>query len=488
MSENEYNQLIDITDTLELEPWFNEDESLEIYYTCYELMGEFISENPTLISEPYFEEIFYENIANLMHANFDNLLYNDDEIDDIIEQCMIDLFTHVIPNRSLQHHSLQHHSLQHHSLQHHSLTNIEFKTSNKEVDDKIDEDDKIDVDDEDVDEDDEEEEKVLDEKKEYIKRQIDVLRSIYQPTQRTPEWYQYRYNLITASNAYKAFESQSMQNQLIYEKCKPLVINSGDVVQSVNTNTTLHWGQKYEPLSVMIYEHRYHTKIEDFGCIKHDVYGFIGASPDGINVDPKSPLYGRMLEIKNIVNRDITGIPKKEYWIQMQLQMEVCKLDECDFLETKFTEYPDYSTYAEDTDETTGDLNISKDHKRKGTIMYFQTLEGLPKYVYQPLNLTSKEIGQWREKMIANSCHIFIKIIFWKLDIFSCVLVHRNRQWFQDNVGKLEMLWKTVEQERVTGYEHRAPKKIVKSSSSNKEQNTSTSSGKCLLTLTKSVN
>ena len=31
----------------------------------------------------------------------------------------------------------------------------------------------------------------------------------------------------------------------------------------------------------------------------------------GINVDKKSPLFGRMLEIKNIVNREITGIPKK---------------------------------------------------------------------------------------------------------------------------------------------------------------------------------
>ena len=46
--------------------------------------------------------------------------------------------------------------------------------------------------------------------------------------------------------------------------------------------------------------------------------------------------YGRLVEIKNIVNREITGIPKKEYWVQMQLQMEVTDLDECDFLETRF--------------------------------------------------------------------------------------------------------------------------------------------------------
>ena len=46
-----------------------------------------------------------------------------------------------------------------------------------------------------------------------------------------------------------------------------------------------------------------------------------------------------MLEIKNPTSREITGIPKEDYWIQMQLQMETCNLNECDFLETVFKEY-----------------------------------------------------------------------------------------------------------------------------------------------------
>ena len=59
-------------------------------------------------------------------------------------------------------------------------------------------------------------------------------------------------------------------------------------------------------------------------------------------------LFGRMLEIKNVVSREITGIPKMEYWIQMQIQMEVCKLNECDFLETKFVEYANYDDFIND--------------------------------------------------------------------------------------------------------------------------------------------
>ena len=126
---------------------------------------------------------------------------------------------------------------------------------------------------------------------------------------------------------------------------------------SVNILSPLHWGQKYEPLSVMLYEYDYDTTIEDFGCIQHSKYSFIGASPDGINNDPKSDKYGRMLEIKNIVNREITGIPSKMYWIQMQIQMETCNLNYCDFLETQFKEY-------ENEEQFYGDNS----NKRKGVI------------------------------------------------------------------------------------------------------------------------
>ena len=43
---------------------------------------------------------------------------------------------------------------------------------------------------------------------------------------------------------------------------------------------------------------------------------FLGASPDGINTNNRTSLFGRMLEIKNVVSREINGIPKEDYWIQ----------------------------------------------------------------------------------------------------------------------------------------------------------------------------
>ena len=473
----EYTGLLDVTEDIipEEDPrFFNDEESLEIYQTCVHLMEEFITDNPKIISEPDFDDIFDENVQELMHSHFDfDIFYTEEaeaEMEEIIEHAKTDFFKDHMPPRSYP--------------------------------------DTIILEEPDHD---------------YVKEQLDILRNKPQPAQRTKEWYEFRHNLITASNAYKAFENQTTQNQLIYEKCQPLnqdLYVDGDELEynedneenedikkikeikevvMVNTNTTLHWGQKYEPLSVKYYEHVYETKIEDFGCIQHDTYLFLGASPDGINVDPETTRYGRMLEIKNIVNREIDGIPKKEYWIQMQLQMEVCDLDECDFLETKFTEYPDSNSYENDISTETyededgvefNNICLSKDNKMKGEIIYFHTKEGKPFYVYKPLDIIHPlDIIEWREKVIdfytqsPQFSYTFMKTLYWKLAEVSCVLVCRNRQWFKDNIKDLEQLWSTVEKDRISGYEHRAPNR--KQKKENIVDLTTKPNGGCLLQFNK---
>ena len=61
--------------------------------------------------------------------------------------------------------------------------------------------------------------------------------------------------------------------------------------------------------------------------------------------------------------------------------------------------------------------------------------------------------------------YIFLKFIYWKLDVLSCVLVLRNREWFKNSIAQLEKVWKIIEEERITGYEHRAPVKKQKKES-----------------------
>jgi len=423
---NDMEELKDILNSLvfEDEPTiFTEETAVELVETAIHLMDEFMSQYPHVISEPDFHEILLEEIKDIfyiqMEEHIEGLDYGEDIEDDMNElledsfQIFITLFH---PERSI------------------NISLIPDKTNILSLE-QINE----------------------------LENIIQTLRDIPQPVQRTPEWYQLRSNLITASNAWKAFESQSAINQLIYEKCnltKNVVIDEDiKVINNVNTNTAMHHGQKYEPLSVMLYETIYKTKVEDFGCIQHPVYKFLGASPDGINVDKSSERFGRMLEIKNPVSRDITGIPKKEYWVQMQLQMEVCGLDECDFLETKFIEYPDFQSFKTD------DITIGKN---KGVIIQFYTKENIPFYAYKPLHLnTDEEILQWEDETITMYesepyKYTYTKYIYWKLEQLSCVLVLRNRDWFKNNIGQLEKVWKIIEEERVTGYEHRAPNRKIK--------------------------
>lgn len=289
--------------------------------------------------------------------------------------------------------------------------------------------------------------KKMDEKIKYLK-------SKPQPDQRTKDWYLRRYNMITASNAWKILDSQSNVNSIIYEKCVPLDTSRND---SLNTGTAFHWGHKYEPLSVMYYEYTYKTKVEDYGCIGHDDYSFLGASPDGINVDSSSYRHGRMLEIKNPVNRILDGNPKKEYWIQMQLQMEVCDLNECDFLETTFKEYEDKEEFDND-----GDFTYTKEGQIKGVIMYFLD-NGNYHYEYAPLYITQEGFDIWESKMMEkNESKLWLKNIYWRLHEVSCILVLRNKFWFKNSIEKIENIWKTIEHEREHGYEHRAPNRREK--------------------------
>ena len=297
------------------------------------------------------------------------------------------------------------------------------------------------------------------------------LNSKPQPIQRSPEWYSYRRNVITASNLYKTFGSQAVQNELILEKCNS---QEGSSFGSTNTSSSLHWGVKYEPLSVMIYEEMYSTKIHQLGCITHDTHSFIGASPDGINGDPTSTRYGRLLEIKNVKSREIDGTICEPYWIQIQVQLEVCDIEDCDYLETKFVEYDTYTDYIsddldmEELDEDEYEYNYVKQTKSlyKGIIIYFHKPGEPPTYEYKPLAIkdTLAETA-WETSMIVEytrNGYQWITNTYWKLVVFNCQLVLRNRLWFSYALPHVASIWDTILAERTSGYSHRRPNSRTK--------------------------
>jgi hypothetical protein len=438
-------------------PSLTEDEYLEFKTEIFELIDEYLKTDIMQMSNPHFHETLVNDITTIFYSQIENTDICDvDDIDHL--EKMVQSICHeyfamgILPPRSYKNKKFQ------------CISKINTSSERTE------------------------------EERMWISRQIDYLKSIPQPSQKTTEWYEYRWQILTASNIWKAFGSESQVNSLIYEKCKPLEINAHSYS---STTSTLHWGIKFEPVSVAVYEDMvkktdgYETKVGDFGCIRHPTYTFIGASPDGINVYEKSSRYGRMIEIKNVVNREITGIPKEEYWIQMQIQMETCNLEDCDFVETQFhlfeTEEEFYHTIPstpsgieEETEELKLDSNTAtpipipvKKCLYKGIILYFirkildlSNIDNSPHYVYMPLHLQEKsDIDRWiaEQKQILQKEFTLFEIQYWYLETFSCVYVKRNKEWFAAAVPKLQEIWSIIEKERQSGYSHRLPKKKMNS-------------------------
>jgi hypothetical protein len=381
-----------------------EDDIEETIETVYELFDTYFQEKILSLSSPKFYVQLCHEVADVLFEDWENaVLLEDEDYDEILEfiESLLEAY-HVfsdIPQRSIA-----------------TRENMPTTTN-----------------------------------LEYIAHTIDRLHATPQPKQRTPEWYAFRNGLISASNLWKVFASEAQVNSLIYEKCRPAVEYS----TYTNLESSMHWGVKYEPVSVMLYEALFSAQVEEFGCIQHPQYACLGASPDGIVTNPGSPRYGRMLEIKNIVNRDITGIPKEEYWVQTQIQMETCDLDECDFLETRFLEYSDASAFYAD-----------EERDYKGVILHFiqqNSYEGAPVYKYMPIDVVCdvETVTEWihRSKVECRSEGLaLLNTLYWYLEEMSCVLIERNRAWFSAAIPKIQAVWDTIVEERETGYQHRASK------------------------------
>lgn len=432
MNIDENEDIEHTADEFDLTESLQTNETIELVQTVHEIIDDYLHENILLMHEEKFYEIMSFEVTELLMEDLKEggILSDEEQVSDVhrfVDKCMHDYFEMSI----------------------HWNIPARFNRTM---------------------------ERVITQEKKKLTENINRLRSLPQPEQRTSEWYEFRHQLITASSVGKVFGSESTQNSLIYEKCRPRVMENLDAVSHVNILSTFHHGHKYEPLSVMIYEHKYGCAIEDFGCIQHPLYNFIGASPDGINVNPDSERHGRMLEIKNIVNREITGNPLKPYWIQMQVQMETCDLDECDFLETRFIEYENEDAFYDDertcergvilhfVERISIGASMGNSQEHDGYKLA-QTYSGNPHYVYMPLDIPTdkKSVEQWIEttrRKMRRSWSLYTPI-YWYLDQYSCVLVHRNRHWFEKALPCIHKTWNTIKHERIHGYEHRAPKKRV---------------------------
>ena len=272
-------------------------------------------------------------------------------------------------------------------------------------------------------------------------KKVKFLKELVLPDQRTPEWYEMRKNKLTASSFADALGKGHF-------KCRDESLLDKIIDKPFEPNPITEWGVKYEEIATRFYEFLTGSKIYEFGLIPHSEFPAFGASPDGIcDIDSPPEYIGRMLEIKCPPKRKFTKSVPKHYWMQMQGQLEVCDLNECDFFQVKLEEYSNFDEYKDDKNEM-NESGFTKNNLPKGcAITYLVNNDPKFHYLYCPLFTKNKDIEKWISEstdFVETNNHKLQEIKFWYIVRYECTLVERDRKWWSDNVDNIYQYYKEL--------------------------------------------
>lgn len=294
-----------------------------------------------------------------------------------------------------------------------------------------------------------------------------------QPKQRTEGWFALRKKRITASDVgsclrknfvvcddyIKEFELESYEFTKDDRKfCNPYSDENEFIIKKhgykkFESNVATRWGNKYEMAACKFYETIINEKVEEYGLILHEHIDWLACSPDGITDS------GRMVEIKCPFKRKITGLPPIYYWIQVQIQLEVCDLQECDFIECviKIIDKETYLGADIDNRICFKESNKVSDRDSKGIIVKFKNLE---KPFYPPRTCITKEDKiKWAEKKCKKYYRLDPEIEYYYITEYSLCTIQRNKKWFEKVKPMLMNTWKKVENFDYEKYKHIIEKK-----------------------------
>ena len=168
------------------------------------------------------------------------------------------------------------------------------------------------------------------------------------------------------------------------------------------------------------------AKIAEAGRIIHPTDTHLAASPDGIIMDATdSARVGRLLEIKCPITRAIGGTIPYDYWCQMQIQMEVTGVGECEYVEVKIQSLQ--GTQTDLSGVADGYVWLLQDPKTCET-----------KYAYTETEATTLKESGWD----------ITETIPWRLAGMYAVTVTRDRGWFQETTELRRQFWENVEKAR----------------------------------------
>lgn len=269
------------------------------------------------------------------------------------------------------------------------------------------------------------------------RKQLQKLKDLPIIIQRTKEWYDARKLRLTASDLDEALSKNNLR--LAKKKAGVIIDNTNYAVIPA-----LKWGTMFEPMASRCYSQANNNiQIHEFGLIPDPKLEHFGASPDGIND------MGIMIEIKCPFSREIVdnNIPYK-YYMQIQGQLAVCCLEECDYIECDFTIAENVFNYIDEMFNTYQNPVINHgiiaEYKNKVTEEY--------KYLYSDpyLNAADAHINIQKQILEFNSLengeYIFMKLTPWKLKKMNVQRVTFDEQLWNETVPRINSFWDKVEE------------------------------------------
>ena len=261
-----------------------------------------------------------------------------------------------------------------------------------------------------------------------------------QTAQHSADWYAQRRNRLTASEFSQILDGR--RGALQRQKVAPVTEGTnrsfscpvGIAQEDGNMNATT-WGHRFESVVRDIYELELSgpgTVCDTLGRLTHKRIPWISASPDGIVV--KGPLAGRLLEIKAPKSRQPDEFVPIEYYVQMQIQMEVCDLDVVDFVEAQFAQRPISAI-------TSGDKEAIREARWKGRLQVRGTLENSESWSY----VYSQPVEDLEDAKLPSCDKPLLEDTVWWLTGWFPRTVLRNKNWWQTiGLPNAELFWAEV--------------------------------------------
>lgn len=249
-----------------------------------------------------------------------------------------------------------------------------------------------------------------------------------QVEQRTAEWYTQMSTVISASEIGNLFASARQRAKMVMTKTVPYQSRNQSLATTSERMSAFDWGIRFEPVVKQIYEYKYGTTIKELGRLYHQTDKRCAASPDGLVYHcPKNERTGRLIEIKCPVTRIITGSIPKDYYCQMQLQLHVTGLKQCDYVEAVFSSKYNAIEEREGPALYNGFIAVVRYKEIKDQELY---------YIYSPVNC---------ESWTPDTDDEIVEMIPWKLVQWGEQIVMRSEEWWESILPIIDTFWEDVE-------------------------------------------